>query len=383
MLFLTIIVFILILGLLIFAHEFCHFISAKRNGIRVEEFGIGIPPRIFGIYKENGKLHFFWGNKKVKTESTIYSLNWIPFGGFNNIYGMDSRIKEAGSFWTKSIGTRAKVIFAGVFGNFILASLLFSIVFASGAPQAIEGEPPVGAFDIGVQIVQIAQNSPAEKSGLKIGDKIVQITTKNSQNQDIIQVENPEDIQNFTSKHLGEDLILTIKRGNQVFDVEVATRINPPKGEGAMGIALTKIGRIAYPWYEAILKSFEYSFWLIGATITAFFQAIQGVIVGQTVPGIEIAGPIGVGGLVSQMIDLGPIYVVQFTAILSINLFILNLIPFPALDGGWLLFLLLEKIRKKPVKLETEALINQIGFTLLILLMIIVTFQDLQKLFLK
>lgn len=381
MLALTIIVFILILGLLIFAHEFCHFISAKRSGIRVEEFGIGLPPRIFGIYKEAGKLHFFWGNKKIKTKSTIYSLNWIPFGGFNNIYGMDSRLKKPGSFWTKSIGIRTKVIVAGVLGNFLLACILFSIVFASGAPQAIEGAPPEDAFDIGVQIIQVAPNSPAEKSGIKMGDKVLQIATKNAQNSEVIKVENIEDIQNFTNKHLGEIVVLTIKRGNQTLNIETTPRVNPPQGEGSLGIALTKTARIAYPWYEAIAKGFQYSFQLVGATIDAFFQIIKGAIIGQPIKGVGLAGPIGIGGLVSQMITLGPIYVIQFTAILSINLFILNLIPLPALDGGWLLFLLLEKIRKKPIKLETEALANQIGFALLILLMIMVTLNDLQKLF--
>jgi len=221
----------------------------------------------------------------------------------------------------------------------------------------------------------------AEKSGIKIGDKILQIATKNAQNSEVIKIENIEDIQNFTNKHLGEIVVLTIKRGNQTLNIETTPRVNPPQGEGSLGIALTKTARIAYPWYEAIAKGFQYSFQLVGATIDAFFQIIKGAIIGQPIKGVELAGPIGIGGLVSQMITLGPIYVIQFTAILSINLFILNLIPFPALDGGWLLFLLLEKIRKKPIKLETEALANQIGFALLILLMIIVTLNDLQKLF--
>lgn len=375
--FTTVFVFILILGVLIFVHEFFHFITAKRNGIRVEEFGMGLPPRICGFYRENGKKHFFWGNKKIETTSTIYSLNWIPFGGFNNIYGMDSRIKEPGSFWTKSVGVRAKVIFAGVLGNFLLACLLFSAVFASGAPQAIEGEVPEGAFDVGVQIVQILPESPAQLAGIKVGDKIIKMESSGES----ITIKEVQDIQNFTNQHLDETIILTVQRGNEVLEISVVPRSNPPEGEGAMGIALAKTARVPYPLPQAILKGCEYSFWLVGATINAFFEMIKGAIIGQPITGVELAGPIGIGNLVSQMVALGPMYVVQFTAILSINLFILNILPFPALDGGHLLFLLIEKIKKTPVKQEVEILLNQIGFALLMLLMIVVTLKDIQKLF--
>lgn len=375
--FITVLVFILILSVLIFVHEFFHFITAKRNGIRVEEFGMGLPPRIFGFYRENGKTHFFWGNKKIETKSTVYSLNWIPFGGFNNIYGMDSRIKEPGSFWIKNIGTRAKVIFAGVLGNFLLACVLFSIVFASGAPQAIEEEVPEGAFDVGIQIVQVLANSPAESAGIRAGDKIIKME---SSGENII-IEEVEDVQNFTNQHLDETIVLTIQRGNESLEISVVPRSDFPEGEGPMGIALTKTARIPYPLHMAVLKGCEYSFWLVGATVNAFFEMIKGAIIGQPLTGVELAGPIGIGNLVSQMVTLGPMYVVQFTAILSINLFILNLLPFPALDGGYLLFLLIEKIKKTPVKQEVEILLNQIGFALLMLLMIIITFKDLQKLF--
>ena len=377
MILLTIIVFILVLGALILVHEFSHFIFAKRTGMRVEEFGLGYPPRVIGFFKENNRWRFFWGSKEPKTKSTVYSLNLIPFGGFNKIYGMESREKKPVSFWSKSIGKRAMVISAGVLGNFLLTVILLSIGYCLGLPQIVEGKVPVEAKEVGIQIILVNRNSPAESAGIKIGDKILKIKTQDSEVKVVKEV---KDVQDLIKKNLGQPIIITLKRGNKILEKEVIPRKNPPKGQGPIGIALAKTARIPYPWYESILKGFENTFLLTGATFEAFFQLLKAAIIKEVPSGVELTGPIGIGSLIFQMIDLGWIYVLQFTAILSLNLAILNILPFPALDGGRLIFLLIEKIRKKPVKIEIENLVNQIGFVLLIILMIAVTFKDIQRL---
>lgn len=363
MLFLSIIFFIIILGVLIFLHEFSHFISAKRAKVKVEEFCIGFPPKIF----------------KVRKGETIYSLGLFPFGGFVKIFGEESREEKPGSFFEKSVGTRARIISAGVIANFLLAFILFSIGFHFGLPQQIQGKVPEGAKEVGISIVGIAQNSPAEKAKIKIGDKIIKIRNPKLAIQK--DIKEAEDVQNITRKSLGQELILTLKRGNKLLEKKVTPRENPPESEGPIGIALIKTGRVPYHWPKAILKGARSIFSLAGMTIKALFEITKGAILGKRVEEVELAGPIGIFPLFSQMIELGWIYVLQFTAILSLNLAILNIFPFPALDGGRLLFLLIEKIRKAPLKIEIENLVNRIGFAILIILMIIITFRDIKRLF--
>ncbi len=377
MILLTIIVFILILGALIIVHEFSHFIFARKTGMRVEEFGIGYPPRIIGCFRKENKWKIFFGSKTPKIKSTIYSFNLLPFGGFNKIYGMESREKSSGSFWSKSIGKRAIVVFAGVLGNFLLAIILFSIGYGLGLPEIIEGEPPANAKEVGVQIILVNGNSPAEKAGIKIGDKILKIKSQDSEVKIVNEV---EDVQEFIEKKLNHPITLILKRGNRILEKEVTPRENPPKGQGPIGIGLAKTARIPYPWYQALLKGIKSTFLLTEATFEALFQLLKGAITKEIPSGVELTGPVGIGSLVFHMIDLGWIYVLQFTAILSLNLAILNILPFPALDGGRLIFLLIEKIRKKPIKAEIENLVNQIGIALLIILMIAVTFKDIQRL---
>lgn len=382
MIFITIAVFILILGVLIFVHEFGHFIAARKMGVKVEEFGFGYPPRIIGFYKDkNGKYIKVAGNKEIKNvPKTLYSLNWLPLGGFCKIKGEDRNgVKDKNSFAGKKIWQRALILSAGVIMNLLLSIILFSIGFNFGFPQAIENEIPKGAKDIGIQIIDVSKDSPAALAGIKLGDKIIEI--QNSESKTKKEIKEVEDIQNFTKDNLEKEIIITIQRGNKILKKEIVPRENPPEGEGAMGVALIKTARIAYPLHESILKGTENTFWMIGATFDIFSQVIKGAITGKDAPKTEIAGPIGIGGLVSQMIDLGWIYVLQFTAVLSLNLAILNILPFPALDGGRMIFLFIEKIKKSPVRVEIENSVNQIGFILLILLMIIVTFNDVKKLF--
>jgi len=361
---LTIIVFILILGILIFAHEFGHFISAKKAGIKVEEFGFGFPPRIFGI----------------KKGETIYSLNLIPVGGFVKIYGEERKEgrgrKNKRAFYNRPAWQRAIILSMGVIMNLFIAAIFLSVVHGLGVPSFVEAGQESAYQNIQVQIIEVAKDSPAEEAKLKIGDSVFAL----SFGRERIEVKEVEDVQKFIAMHVGEEINLEIKRGNQTFQKNITSRLSPPEGEGAIGIAMAKTGTISYPWYQAILKGFEATGKLLITFITLFYLLLKTLILKGTMIG-EIAGPVGIATLTSQMVQLGWVYVLQFAAILSINLAIINFIPFPALDGGRLLFLLIEKIKGKPIRPKTEQIANTIGFAILILLMIVVTFRDIIKLF--
>lgn len=360
---LTIIVFILILGILIFAHEFGHFISAKKAGVKVEEFGFGFPPRIFGI----------------KKGETVYSLNLIPIGGFVRIYGEEEgkkKTKSKRAFYNKPVWQRAIILSMGVIMNLFIAAIFLSIVHGIGIPSFVEVGQEANYRNIQIQIVEVAKESPAAKAELKIGDSIFAFSFGETR----AEVKEIEDVQKFIAMHADQEISVEIKRGKTIFQKNITPRISPPEGQGAMGIAMAKTGTMSYPWYQAILKGFEATGKLLITFITLFYALIKTLILRGAMIG-EIAGPVGIFNLTSQMVQLGWVYVLQFAALLSINLAIINFIPIPALDGGRLLFLLIEKIKGKPIKPKTEHLANSIGFAILILLMVVITFRDVIKLF--
>jgi regulator of sigma E protease len=360
---LTVIVFILILGVLIFVHELGHFISAKKAGIKVEEFGFGFPPRIFGI----------------KKGETIYSLNLIPIGGFVKIFGEqtpEKRLKNKRAFYNRPIWQRAIILSMGVIMNLFIAGVFLSIVHGLGVPSLVEQGQEHLYRDLQIQIIEVAQDSPALEAGIKIGDTITALSFEDK----VVAIKEVEDVQKFTAVYGGQEIGVEIKRGKQVLQKNLIPRISFPKDEGPIGVAVAKTGLKSYPWYQAIIKGFEAMGRLLVTFIVMFYLLIKTLLLKGTMIG-EIAGPVGIFGLTSQMVQLGWVYVLQFAAILSINLAIINFIPIPALDGGRLLFLLIEKIKGKPIKPKTENLANAIGFAIVILLMIVITFRDVIKLF--
>ncbi len=359
---LTIIVVIFILGILIFAHELGHFVAAKKSGVKVEEFGFGFPPKIISF----------------KRKETVYSLNLIPIGGFVKIYGEEREEKESKSkfaFYNRPTWQRAIILLAGVFMNLVVAAIFFAIVHSIGVPTIIEAGQEKNARNIQIQIVDIAKNSPAELSGIKIGDSVQELSYKN----ELVTVREIEDVQKFTAMHIGEEVQIRIKRGEEFISLNIIPRPNPPAGEGAMGIAMAKTGLISYPWYRSIWLGIKTTWEMIVTMLGLFYLLVKTLIIKGQMIG-DVAGPVGIYTMTTQMVKLGWVYVLQFTAILSINLAIINALPFPALDGGRLLFLLIEKIRGKPLKFKTEKMANAIGFSILIILMIIVTFRDIIKL---
>lgn len=348
----SIILFIIVLAVLILAHEFGHFIIAKKSGMRVDEFGIGFPPRLL----------------KFKKGETVYSVNAIPFGGFVKIHGEEGQDKEdPRSFASKSISVRSAVIAAGVIFNVILAWVLISVGFMIGMPTSV-GSVPAGAqiTDKKVIILEAQKNSPAESAGLKSGDRL-------------IDFDSVEAAQKFISENKGREIILNYQRGDENFSAKLIPRENPPEGQGAIGIMMDDIGVVSVPWYRAIWEGLKLTCQLIIAIAAAIFNFIAGAIKG--ISGMDqILGPVGIVTVTGTVAKLGLAYVLNFMAILSINLAIINIIPFPALDGGRLLFLLIEKIKGSPISPKVSGIAHGIGLAILLILMLSITYMDIMRL---
>ncbi|MBI2451290.1 MAG: RIP metalloprotease RseP [Parcubacteria group bacterium] len=359
----TFILFILVLGILVIVHEFGHFIFARYFGVKVDEFGFGFPPRLFG----------------VKKGQTLFSLNLFPLGGFVKIFGEEGEGKgDPSSFVSNSALRRALIISAGVIMNLILAWFLFSLIHFLGIPQAVEKDD-LKAKNIKIQILAIQKDSPAEKSGLKIGDAILMLEQKN----DVFKIsENipTEDVIKFIKERAGRELVLQILRGKEVIMIKAVPRENPPPREGALGIAIERVGIAASPWYLAPIDGLKTTFNTAALFLYSIFNIVKNLIIGQHQE-LGITGPIGIAVLTRDIYRLGFIYFLQFIALISINLAVINIFPFPALDGGRLLFIAIEKIKGSPVSQSAEKITHAIGFALLIFLMIFVTFRDIQRFF--
>ncbi|HYC79722.1 MAG TPA: RIP metalloprotease RseP [Candidatus Binatia bacterium] len=352
----TIIIFIIILGLLVFVHELGHFVMAKRAGMQVEEFGFGFPPRLFGI----------------KRGETIYSINWIPIGGFVKIAGEDGENAEnPRSFSNKGFWPRFGVLIAGVTMNVIFAWLILSLAVAIGFPTVIgEGQEIPGSArikDPSIAFDQVAENSPAQAAGIRLGDKIISINGE--------PTESIEEVQSLTRNNAGRETKYVVQRGDDVMEKNVTPRANPPEGEGPLGVSLVTIATVSYPWYEAPVRGLTETYNILSATIGAFAHILGQWFSGESV-GAQISGPVGIAVLTRDVAELGFIYLLRFTALLSINLAVINAVPFPALDGGRILFLIIEKLRRKKLPEAAEQWANAIGFMLLIGLMVLVTVLD-------
>ena len=356
----TLIIFILVLGVLILAHEWGHFIIAKRSGLTVEEFGFGFPPRIFSI----------------KRGETLYSINLLPLGGFVKILGEDGTgLENPKSFSSKSVGIRSLITISGVFMNFLLAAFLLVIGFYIGLPQIIDKNNEALAKNVEIQIIAVSNDSPAEKSGIKMGDVIKYIKSENKN----VTINEISILQENINNRKGKEITIAIQRGKEMLEINAVPRINPPEGEGALGIALAKTGIISYSWYKSFWLGIKSAFVISWEIIKGFGGLLKNLITSGKIPQ-DISGPVGIAVLTNQAATLGFIYLLQLVAIISLNLAVLNLIPFPALDGGRLLFLGIEKIKGSKVNPKVENAVHSVGIVLLLALVILITYRDIIKL---
>lgn len=345
---------------LIIIHELGHFLLAKKFGVRVEEFGIGYPPRLIG--------------KKIG--ETIYSLNLLPFGAFVRFPGEIKRKDDPDSFSQQPVEKRFLISLGGVLSFWIIAILLFGIVFSIGAPVMVEDEDVSGLTESEIRIAGIALNSPADRAGIKIGDTIKELLAGNDR---LIPVKIKE-VQDFTNSHLGQEIKLTIEREQDFFEISLIARSSPPAGEGSMGVMLVRTAIQKYPWYlspwQGILATVRTTFIIIKGYMTAIVNIFQG-----STSGVQLAGPVGVFQMLIQSQQLGLAYFLNFLALISLHLAIFNLLPIPAVDGGKMLFLGIEAVRKKPVSENIEQNITAFSFIILLVLMVWVTINDITRLF--
>ena len=374
---LTIITFFAVLGLIVLVHEFGHFIVARKNKVRVDEFGFGIPPRIIGLYKDEQNKFKIVGRKQIETKNMIWSLNWIPLGGFVKIKGEQGEAaQDVDSFAHKSIGARAAILSAGVTMNIILAVILLSIGFVIGVPQAIDDSTKLSSLakisDENIRIVQILPDTPAANAGLKIGDVLVNINDQSF--NDVAS------IQNFVDLQIGQTAKFQIKRNNQLINLPITPEILVETNHGGIGVALVKTGIVSYPWYIAWWEGLKETGQMIVSVIVGLFLLVKNLLVDHQLIG-EVYGPVGIASLVGDAARMGVLYLLQLTAALSVIIAVINYLPFPALDGGRVLFLIIEIFRGKPIDQKLEAIFHNVGFALLMLLILIVTFSDIFRIF--
>ncbi len=369
-----VIIFILVLGALIFVHELGHFLMARRSGMKVEEFGFGFPPRLGGfVWSEEKKRHVFVaGNKEVSSPHTVYSVNWIPFGGFVRIKGENGDgAHDPDSFASKGAIPRIKTLSAGVVMNFLFAWFLISIVLMLGFPRAIEENEKIDPSKVEVQIAQVLPGTPAADMGLKMGDVILSVS-----GEKFLRVER---VQEIIQTKKGQEIAFQIRRGEETLTLKGMPRVEYPKTEGALGIALGEITLARYGFFEAVLQGAVSTWNNTVMMVVGIGKLLASLFTADSAGLSDVSGPLGIAYLTKEVSNLGFVYLLYFTAILSINLAVLNILPFPALDGGRIFFILIEKMKGSPVSERVEGYFHQAGFLLLILLMIAVTVHDFAK----
>lgn len=369
---LTLIIFIAVLAILVLSHEVGHFVAARKSGMKVYEFGFGFPPRFFGWYKDplTKKIRFV-GNKYEAKECpvTLYSLNYLPLGGFVSIKGEDGQDTSPDSFQTKGFWAKAITIVSGVVMNIVLAGILFGVGYLFGLPQITEELPNSAKVENQrVEILQIISGKPAESAGLQEGDAIVKVG--------VINYPRLKEMQEYVNAHKDENISVSIKRGEEIITKEIKPFIYEDTGRAGIGVAIAELGTVSYPWYLAFYYGFKNAFLMFGSIAMAFYDFIVGLFVGTSLAG-EVAGPVGIAIMTGKIAKLGFIYLLQFTALLSLNLAFINILPIPALDGGRLLFLILNKINKRLAPAKFEQIAHSVGFMLLMLLILAVTIKDL------
>lgn len=366
---LTAVIFLLVLAVLIFVHELGHFLIARWNGIRVDEFKIGFGPRLFS-----------WGKGETK-----YGLNLIPFGGYVKIHGEDpddesisGRDKDR-SFVNKKGWQQAAVLFAGVFFNFLFAWILYSIVFMVGVTADPTGfEQYSSSFkDQRIMVTDVSVGSPAEKAGLKMGDSIV----GRGSNYSLFEKIAVEDIQSYVNSSNGSPISISIGRGNESPKlVSIVPTQGIVKGKYAIGISMSEVVNIKFSFFSAIYEGAHYTLIMMRETVIGLYSFFANIFRGSA-NFSDVSGPIGIAGIVGDAAGMGLKYLLMVTALISINLGIINLIPFPALDGGRILFVAIEGIIRRRIAPKFSNIVNMVGFVLLMALMVVVTYKDIAKMF--
>lgn len=362
----SVILFLVILSILVFVHELGHFLSAKRFGVRVDEFAIGFPPNIL----------------KKKVGETTYALNLIPFGGYVKIFGENpdedsmTGADSSRSFVNIARWKQALILASGVIFNIVFAWGLFSISYLSGMTTSVTENESKYIVDKHVMVIEVLDGSPADVAGLVPGDSVLAIKSGASATTTIAGV---EDVQDMVRASQGKALALEVRRDGETQVFSVIPERSASSSNFAIGISMDLAGKVKLPIHLAV--------WEGGKLTVDMFVGIAKNLYGLIADSIQgeadlsqVSGPVGIARLVGDASSLGFIYLLSFTAFISMNLAALNLIPFPALDGGRILFVAIEAVIRKPIKPAVANTVNALGFGFLILFMLFITYRDIAKL---
>ena len=362
----SIALFIIILVVLILAHEFGHFLLAKRAGMKVEEFGIGFPPRLFS-----------WGRGE-----TTYSLNALPFGGFVRIFGEDPEevAKRPGersrSFVGKSRSAQAVVVVAGVAMNLLTAWILFGAGYMVGLPTE-EGEQRFGVVqDVFATVTHIVPDSPALRAGLMGGDHIVSLNAGGETREG---TRGAEELRAFIAAHPSDEHQIHIERQGEALTLSALPAFDAEENRALLGVGLADIGTLQLPPHTALIEGAFLTAQVTKDTAVGLWQFFSSIFKGEA-DFSAVAGPVGLVGIVEEASQFGIAALITLTALISINLAIINLLPFPALDGGRLVLIAIEAVRGISLPSSFISRYNMVGFLLLIGLMIAVTYNDIVRL---
>jgi regulator of sigma E protease len=357
---LTVIIFIAVLSVLVIVHELGHFLAAKKAGCNVSKFAIGFPPKLFSFTKGE----------------TEYTINLLPLGGYVSIKGENGEESDdPRSFSNKSFAWKSLIISAGVLMNVALGYVLITAGMLFGAPALVDDSQEINKYariaDRELQIIEILPESPAALAELSLGDKIISLNS-----QPVTSTDELSAILNQATDSDSGEYTIEIKREDRVFNQVIQPERIEQIDKQGIGVGLAEIGTVSYPWYIApflgIARTGEI-LWLIVASFVGIIQEL--FTTGGT--NVDIAGPVGIAVITGQVAKQGFIHLMQFTALLSLNLAIINILPFPALDGGRFALIIAEKIRGKKVNVKLENMIHLIGFAFLMLLVVIVTANDI------
>lgn len=364
--------FIIILSVLVVIHELGHYVAARMFGIKAEEFGFGFPPRIVGVVHD-GRSWKLIGPKDQKTyQKTIWSLNWLPFGGFVRIKGeQENGMSDADSLHSKPIWQRIVVMAAGVCMNWLLAAVIFSGLFFVGTQASLE-DLPAGARVTNqmILVTDIVPGSPADMAGIQPGDEIVTVNDVQPKNASVLR----QQIQESGTRELG----IAFKHDGEVKTFGIHPIYLPQVGRTAIGVGLADVGTVSLGFADAVANGVIMTSNVTKGIIFAFGDLLH-TLFAQRKIAQDVSGPIGIAVVAGKVAKQGVEPLLQFAALLSVNLAVVNFLPIPALDGGRALFLVVEKLRNRPMSRKLEMAIHNIAFILLLFLILFITARDLVK----
>lgn len=368
----TVLIFLAVLSVLVLVHEAGHYIVARMFGVKAEEFGYGFPPRAIGFVKVNGKWKRVKGHDRGNYANTIWSLNWLPLGGFVRLKGEQGEGQgEADSFLSKNGWQKLAILAAGVGMNWLLAAVIFTGGFAIGVPSELVNLPDSAIVnDRRIEIVDILPGSAADEAGLEIGDRVTAI------NETV-----PKDASStraLLTVAESETIAFHVTRDGRTMRVDTQPKFVEELGRPGFGVTLVDIGTVRFPIHLAAVEGVAVTAAYTKMIVFGFAALVRDLVVDRQVNG-DISGPVGIAVLTGNVAGQGFWALMHFTALLSLNLAVINFLPIPALDGGRALFVLIESFRRKRNNPVFEAAIHQIGFVLLIVLILLVTVQDLRR----